>query len=243
MKTRHFLGPVVAIALSSSAFGQGDEFAKGNQNYAAGHFQEAIDNYQSVVQSRQWTPNLFYNLGNAYFRSSDFGRAILNYERALALDRRHPESAANLQIAQDESHALELSSNWMDRFLRLASATQLAIIAAIAFWIGAFAFTAVLFSKRRRSGAVALSILSLSILAISTAGAYLNENEAKALAIVTSDNVSARLATADNTGNVLTLPVGTEIKILSRRGDWIYAELPNNLRGWIPAKDAEQVRL
>jgi len=52
--------------------------------------------------------NLFYDLGNAYFRTGDFGHAILNYERALALERHHPEATANLQIARDEAHALEL---------------------------------------------------------------------------------------------------------------------------------------
>jgi len=39
------------------------------------------------------------------------------------------------------------------------------------------------------------------------------------------------------------LPAGSEIKILSTRGDWIYAALPNDLRGWIPAASAESVRL
>jgi hypothetical protein len=39
------------------------------------------------------------------------------------------------------------------------------------------------------------------------------------------------------------LPPGSEVKVLSTRGDWVYAALPNNLRGWIPAKDAEPVRL
>jgi hypothetical protein len=39
------------------------------------------------------------------------------------------------------------------------------------------------------------------------------------------------------------LPPGSEVKILSTRGDWIYAALPNTLRGWIPAKNVEQVRL
>jgi len=41
----------------------------------------------------------------------------------------------------------------------------------------------------------------------------------------------------------LALPPGSEVKIVSTRGDWIYAALPNNLRGWIPAKNAERVRL
>jgi hypothetical protein len=60
---------------------------------------------------------------------------------------------------------------------------------------------------------------------------------------VTGDKVEARLATADNANRVLTLPAGSEIKIVSQRGDWIYAALPNNLRGWMPANSAEQVRL
>ena len=64
-----------------------------------------------------------------------------------------------------------------------------------------------------------------------------------ALAIVTGKDVQARLATADTANSILALPPGSEVKVLSTRGDWIYAALPNNLRGWIPAKDAEQVRL
>ncbi len=57
----------------------------------------------------QWNPALFYNLGNAYFRTGDLGRAILNYERALALDPSQPEARANLQLARDQARALELA--------------------------------------------------------------------------------------------------------------------------------------
>ena len=70
------------------AFAQSDaEFAKANQEYAQGHFKEAIAGYEALVHGGQWNANLFYDLGNAYFRTRDFGRAILNYERALALDQ------------------------------------------------------------------------------------------------------------------------------------------------------------
>src|SRR4029434_9754954 len=75
------------------------EFTKANQEYAKGNFKEAIASYEALVRADQWNANLFYDLGNAYFRTRDFGRAILNYERALALDRHHPEATANLQIA------------------------------------------------------------------------------------------------------------------------------------------------
>ena len=73
---------------------------------------------------------------------------------------------------------------------------------------------------------------------------YTVENGARgnALAIVTGKKIEARLATADNAKSVLVLPPGSEIKILSERGDWIYAALPNDQRGWIPASSAERVR-
>jgi hypothetical protein len=70
-----------------------------------------------------------------------------------------------------------------------------------------------------------------------------NGSEGRGLAIVTGNDVQARLATADTANSVLALPSGSEIKILSTRGDWMYAGLPNDLRGWIQTKDAEQVRL
>jgi hypothetical protein len=90
-----------------------------------------------------------------------------------------------------------------------------------------------------------LSIVSLSIFAVAVFAIYELDNgsNGRALAIVTGMNVQARVATADNANSVLALPPGSEIRLLSNRGDWIYAALPNNLRGWVPAKSAEAVRL
>ena len=92
---------------------------------------------------------------------------------------------------------------------------------------------------------LSLSILSLSIFAFSVAAITSVDfgNKGHDLAVVTDKEVQARVATADNANSVLALPPGSEIRILSKRGDWIYAALPNNLRGWISAKSAENVRL
>ncbi|MFN2542132.1 MAG: tetratricopeptide repeat protein [Chthoniobacterales bacterium] len=237
---------LVCLFFAEQSFAQPDaEFLKGNQDYAAGRFQDAIKSYEALVQSRQFGANLFYNLGNAYFRAGDLGSAILNYERALALDRHHPEADANLRIARDETRALELSPAPIERVLRFASANQFAIAAAIAFWVGTFSVVALVFSRRRAAGLIALSIFALSIFASAGFEAYRLENgtSGKSLAIVTGNGVEARLATADNANTVLALPPGSEIKILSTRGDWIYAALPNHLRGWLPTKSAELVRL
>src|SRR5437868_15297641 len=74
------------------------QFEKANQEYAAGQFKEAVNDYEALVKNGEYSANVFYNLGNAYFRVQDFGKAILNYERALALDRNHPEAQANLRV-------------------------------------------------------------------------------------------------------------------------------------------------
>src|SRR5215813_815453 len=119
---------VLCLFVASAAFAQTDaEFAKANQEFAEGHFKEAIASYEGVVRAGQWNANLFYDLGNAYFRTRDFGRAILNYERAIALDQHHPEATANLQIARDEARALELQPTKLEHYLQFASINQYAI--------------------------------------------------------------------------------------------------------------------
>src|SRR5512132_2820808 len=108
-----FIAILCSAVSAASSFAQAEgDFTKANQEYAQGHFKEAISVYEALVRTGQWSANLFYDLGNAYFRTGDFGHAILNYERALALERHHPEATANLQIARDEARALELQQSW-----------------------------------------------------------------------------------------------------------------------------------
>jgi tetratricopeptide (TPR) repeat protein len=220
-------------------------FAKANQAYSEGRFQEAVEGYQSLVDSGQWSANLFYDLGNAWFRVGDFGKAILSYERALALDRQHPEATANLRIARDEARALELRKDWIQRYAAIGTPTQYSIAAAITFWFVLFGMTRLFFSPRRSAGRMALIALAAAVSGVSVFALYALENGAQGrpLAIVTGQDIEARLATADNASSILALPAGSEIKILSERGEWIYAALPNDQRGWIPAKAVERVRL
>jgi tetratricopeptide (TPR) repeat protein len=220
-------------------------FAAANQAYDEARFQEAAEGYESLVQSGKWNAALFYDLGNAYYRLGNFGKAILNYERALALEPRHPEAQANLRLASDEARALELRSDWIERYAAMATVKQFSIAAAVAFWIALFIAARLWLSRRRSAGGIALIALSLVVCGVSIFGIYTLDNGTRgnALAIVTAKEVQARLATADNAKSVLLLPAGSEIKILSERGDWVYAALPNDQRGWIPATSAERVRL
>ena len=235
----------VALLASSAKGEDAAVFAKANQEYAAGHYQQAIDGYESLVRANRWNAVLFYNLGNAWFRKGDPGRAILQYERALTLDRQHAEAQANLRLVRDEARALELPKTLVDRYLGFATPTQYVWTAALAFWIATFALVLLLLGSRRSRSTVAIFACALLVFGGTIFAYYTMENgpQGRAVAIVTGKNIEARLATADNSGAVLALPAGSEVKILSKRGEWVYAALPNNLNGWIPATSVESVRL
>ena len=236
----------LCLAMTASVRAEADAtFKKANTDYAAGHFPGAIAGYESLVQSRQWNPALFYDLGNAYFRAGDFGRAILNYERALALDPAQPEARANLQVARDRARAIELTPNWTETHLDFLTRDQFTWLAAAAVW-GAAAILVGLYFARRRPVVWIFALVLLGMISAGTAFVVYQFETGSAgrdLAIVTKKNIQARLATAESAGTVLLLPPGSEIRILSTRGDWCYAALPNDLHGWIPAQSAERVRL
>src|SRR5256886_8245127 len=208
---------------TSSAFAQLDsDFAKANQDYAHGNFKEAISGYKTLVGPGQWSANLFYDLGNAYFRTGDFGHAILNYERAIALERHHPEATANLQIARDEGRALELQQISPERYLRFASVNQYCIAGATAFWLAIFVLVTLIFARRRSATMVAMLVFCLLTSAISTFAVYTLEHGSGgyAHAIVTGKDVQARLATADTANSILALPPGREVKVLGTLLIW-----------------------
>jgi hypothetical protein len=89
------------------------------------------------------------------------------------------------------------------------------------------------------------AIAGIFLAAICGTAAYQLEHgtSGEGLAIVVAENAEARVATVDSSRSVLALPTGSEVLILQERGDWNYAALPNDQRGWIAANAVERVRL
>src|SRR5437870_13197409 len=102
MKIRGYFIAASLCALSiSSLSAQADaDFAKANRDFAQGHFKEAISGYEALIRDGQWSANVFYDIGNAYFGAGDFGRYILNYERAHSDALTTPVVKHNYQIAR-----------------------------------------------------------------------------------------------------------------------------------------------
>ncbi len=248
---RFFLQTIAVLALVTGAMvqpGRADaagQFAEANRAYASGKYEEATKAYKALIDSGQRNAAVFYDLGNTWFRRGYLGRAVLNYERALALDSEQPEATANLAFVRDQARSLELPPGRLEAYLAYGTSALYTGLACAGFWIGLLALAVFFFSGRRSKVAVLVAIIGFAFGAAAAGAEYVRETgpRGRDLAVVTTKSAEARVATADSTSSVLVLPAGSEVKILSTRGDWSYAELPNSKRGWIPTERVERVRM
>ncbi len=219
------------------------DFETGNHFYDQGKFAEAKQNYESLVNNRNFSANLFYNLGNTEFRLGDSGRAILNYERAMVLDPANPEARANLNFVRDKTGAKIPARTWRDSLFPPFGTNACVLAATIAGWIALFCFVAIAFkTSGDRQPLWIAAILALLVCGYAL-GALRHFEKDASLAIVTAKQTVARYEPADSSTPADTLPMGSRVRIVQDRGPWIYCELPNTNRAWIPSGSLERVRL
>ena len=216
------------------------DFQKANQLYDQGDFSGAKQGYESLERTGNRSAALYYNLGNTEFRLDHPGAAILNYERALALEPSHPEARANLAFVREKTAAKTPARTWLDHLFPQFSPNHYTLVAVIAGWTVLFCLAALPF--KRKTGALWFAAVPALLLFAYAAGALWYYDKDRSLAIVTVEHAKAQLAPADNSPLSDTLPVGSRVRILRDRGAWIYCQLPNGNTGWIPAKSIEAVR-
>jgi tetratricopeptide (TPR) repeat protein len=232
--------------LAQAAFA-GDDFAKdfdeANRQYDQGKFGDAKRFYDSLVAGGHCGAALFYNLGNTEFRLGNLGAAALNYERALVLEPTHPEARANLALVRGQTGAKIPAKDWGDLITGDLDVNVYAWIAAAAAWGGLFALAAVLLKLRSDNAALWLAATGCAVVFGFAFFAIRHFENDTALAVVTVKTAEARFAPADNSTLAASLPAGSRVRILERRGEWTYCALPDNNRAWIPTKVVERVRL
>ena len=93
---------IFLIFINSLLFSQNYQanFNKANKLFQSNEFQKAITEYENLSQENLKSAELFYNLGNAYYRNEQIGLAILNYNKALKLDDGFEDARFNLAIAK-----------------------------------------------------------------------------------------------------------------------------------------------
>ena len=219
-------------------------FDQGNRLYDSGRYEEARTAYQSLVKSGNYSANLFYNLGNAQYRLGKKGEAFVSYERALWLDPSHPEARANLNLLRDETGARLPGRSWVERAFSWpddSAGNRPAWLAAAAFWVVCFSLAPMAFRRRP-----AWLPATLGVLTLAWCGTAFVLGRSGSATWIVKQEASARVAPADSSELAGSLPMGSHVRLLLERGEWLYVALPGQnkeARGWISRSVAEPVAL
>lgn len=219
-----------------------EEFDAANRAYEEGKFVEARQRYEALIERGERTANIYFNLGNANARVGANGLAILDFERALALEPSHSEAKANLKFLRDQSVAKLPVETWKERAFGALTLNGWIIAAAGAGWILLLFIVVPMITARRRTAVgVFASILTLFAFGYAVAGVWFASRDLNA-AIVIVKQTDARRAPADRADLADVLPLGSKVRWLSERSGWVECELPDGSRGWVPVGSVERIR-
>lgn len=215
-------------------------FGRGNALYAEGKFADAVASYEAAVGRGEYSANLFYNLADAYYRTGDRGRAMLNYQRALLLEPRHTEAAANLAFVRGRTPA---SATAEDGFAGRLDADAWTWAAAGGGWLAVVALGTAVWRRRGRWLFLPLGLVGVAVGAAAGWALYRLDAGAKnpARAVVLLDETRVLYSPADNSKAVSVLTAGGEVRVLSAQGAWDYVQLGDGSRGWVAADRVEKV--
>lgn len=242
--------PVSLRLLAQSSVTPTEAMLVANQEYEAGQYAEAAAVYEAIIATGLHNSDLYYNLGNAYFKQGDLGRAILNYRRAQRLDPRDLDIRANLNIARTQTvDHIDTSGEEMTNWVQLAEewlTLREAALLALALWLllGIFAVLTLLRPQLRRWAIIVMAVLALFLGAglISIANRlYHQANYPPAVIVAQEIDVTSGPGTADQYLVEFTLHSGTEVSLIESRPGWQRITLPGDLQGWIPAEVVEPI--
>jgi tetratricopeptide (TPR) repeat protein len=220
-------------------------FKEGNQNYEDGRFEQAVEAYEKILNLGVKNFRVFYNLGNAYFRQNQLGKAVLNYRRALALEPRDEDVQANLSFAKlftldkIEEQKINPLSNLLHWFLDLWSLDELALLSSLFYTLSMALGILMIFRRSRRYlkiGFVAFLIL-LAIFGSSLFAKIYFESLDYGVVIV--PQVQVRSGPGDDYILQFTGHEGLEFRVDEEAEGWYRISLPNGIRGWIPEDTVE----
>ncbi len=220
----------------------GTAFDDANTLYGKGDHAAAAKAYTALVEQGERSANLFHNRANAEYRLGQKGAAILDYERALALQPGHPEATANLAFLRAQTAARTEQPGRWERLLawpERATHGRAAWGAAAGFWIVLFSLAPLVWRRRVAWGPAILGLLLFGICGASTVW----EAKRGALWIVTANRAIARVAPAESSETVAALATGSQLRLVLERGEWLLVKLPDGKQGWLPRTGAEPVAL
>ncbi len=223
---------VASLLLSLQTFAA-TPFDQANQDYAAGNFKEAARGFEQVIAQQGYSAPVLFNLGNAWLKAGEPGRAILNYERARVLAPRNDAITRNLGLAREQAGVAVPVPGTLER-----AAQSLSWNALTWAGIGALLVTcASIFLARLRPS---LPRGGLGFLTASGACALVLAASALAVrwpeldrAVVLAPDAPARIAPANAAAVSFSLPGGETVRAQQAHGGFVLVRTADGRSGWV----------
>jgi tetratricopeptide (TPR) repeat protein len=218
-------------------------YNEANELYKKAEYQAAIEKYELVLKSNFVSGELYYNLGNAYFKTNQIPMAILCYERAEKLmpgdeDVEFNLSIANLKIVDKiEVMPSLFFYRWIDSVMNIFSFEGWAIAGIISIVFAMLFF--VLFRITEGAGARKTFFYSGLVLFIFTVKAFwianiqYNAAVGEKTAIIFTPTVNVKSSPVENGTNLFVLHEGTKVELLDKVGEWSKIKLSDGNQGWV----------
>jgi tetratricopeptide (TPR) repeat protein len=224
---------VVLAGASMFAIDTDTAFNTANKLYEQGSFAEAASDYEKILQAGATSPVLYYNLGNARFKSGEVGRALAAYRHAEQLAPRDPDLRANLQFVRNQIQGPTLQPSRFQLWLKKLTPNEWTALTAAAFWLSLVSLTVMQLRPRwRQSLRTFVLIGSLCTAASGICLLLVLSADAAPIAIVTAKNGVVRNGPFDESPTSLTVHDGAELHVLDTKDGWLQVGVGNRI-GWL----------
>ncbi|HOI48693.1 MAG TPA: tetratricopeptide repeat protein [Prolixibacteraceae bacterium] len=215
-----------------------------NQHYLAQEFQQAASLYEQILSSGKESAQVYFNLGNAYYKTGDMNRAILNYERARLLAPQDEDIAFNLRMANQyvvdniEELPQPFFLRWRTTLVNRASSGAWARLSAGSFIL--FLLMAGLFLFSRTTGLKRIGfwtgvvVLLFSVLSFSFASRQQKLLRERNHAIVFCPRVTVKSSPSQAGTDLFLIHEGLKVQITNSLNNWKEVKLADGNKGWLP---------
>ena len=251
MKRNILLVVVFFVTLFSYATENQLIIAKANKAYSDGLFTHAVDLYKQVLNSGNESWELYYNLGNSYYKLNDYTSAILYYEKAKKLNPGNEDINFNLKVTNikiaDKIEPLPemFYKRWYRNLVELFEVDNWAKITILTFLLALFSALVYVISQRvflRKIGfwtGILFFILSLISVHFSFQNYKTLQNNTEA--IIFAPTVTIKSSPDEKSIDLFVLHEGTKVKILDNIGNWFEIRIANGSVGWLPVSSLENI--
>ena len=218
-------------------------YIEANKVLIAENYNDAIVKYESILKDGYESAELYYNLGNAYYRSEQLGKSIWAYSNALDIAPRNRDVAHNLAIATAQIvDRIEMPKSFVFiTFYRLLKSIMTTyewiLIGSFLIFIKSIHFSVMKFGlfRGKMYKMISTVLISLIILAhIFSMDSYIDKQKTNS-AVVISNNVNAYSGPFYGSSSILfQINEGIKVDISNQQQDWVEIILIDGKKGWIP---------